>query len=58
MGVPTKKGVAEWFIELDDGGLLFIDTPLYANTSDQHSHKDMIKGKKHVCGAKHRRNVF
>jgi hypothetical protein len=50
MGVP--KGVAEWFIELDDGGLSFIDTPLYANTSNLHSHKDMLKGKRHMCDAK------
>jgi hypothetical protein len=50
MGV--SKGVAEWFIQLDDGGLSFIDTPLYANTSNLHLHKDMLKEKKHMCGAK------
>jgi hypothetical protein len=49
MGVP--KGVVEWFIELDDGGLSFIDTLLYANTYALHSHKDMFNENKHMCGA-------
>jgi hypothetical protein len=42
----------EWFIQLDDDGLFFINTPLYANTSNLHSHKDMLKRKKHMTGAK------
>jgi hypothetical protein len=45
------KRVAEWFIELYDGGLSFIDTPLYKNTCALHSHKNMLKEKKHMCGA-------
>jgi hypothetical protein len=49
MGV--SKGVAEWFIQLDDGGLSFIDTSLYANTCALHSHKDMLKEYKHMYGA-------
>jgi hypothetical protein len=47
-----SKQVAEWFIQLDEEGKIFIDTPLYAYTSALHSHKDMLKGKKHMCGAK------
>jgi hypothetical protein len=43
-----RKGVAEWFMHLDKGGLSFLDTPLYANTSALHSHKDMLKEKTHV----------
>jgi hypothetical protein len=54
MRMGVFKGVAEWFIKLDDGGLSFIDTPLYANTSNLHLHKDMLKRKKHMCsGAKY-----
>jgi hypothetical protein len=52
MRMGVSKGLAEWFIELDDGGLSFIDTPLYVNTSDLHSHEDMLKRKKHMCSAK------
>jgi hypothetical protein len=44
----VSKGVAEWFIELDDGELSFIDIPLYANACALHSHKDMLK-EKNVC---------
>jgi hypothetical protein len=56
MHIRVSKGVAEWFIQLDDGGLSFIDTPLYANTSNLHSHKDMLMEKKHMCGAKISKN--
>jgi hypothetical protein len=42
----------DWFSQLDDGGLSFIDTSLYTNTSNLHSHKDMLKEKNHTCGAK------
>jgi hypothetical protein len=49
MRMGVSKGVAEWFIQLGDGGLSFIDTPLYANTSNLHSHKDMLKGKSTSC---------
>ena len=52
MRMGVSKEVAEWFIQLDDGGLTFVDTPLYANTSELHSHKDMLKGEMHMCGAK------
>jgi hypothetical protein len=52
MRIGVSKGVDEWFVQLEDGGLSFIDTPLYANTSNLHSNKDMLKGKKHMCGAK------
>jgi hypothetical protein len=31
----VSKGVAEWFIELDDGGLSFIDTPLCSALTQQ-----------------------
>jgi hypothetical protein len=49
MRMGVSKGVAEWFIQLDDGGLSFIDTPLYANTSNLQSHnKDMLKKKIHM----------
>jgi hypothetical protein len=40
MGV--SKGVVEWFIELDDGGLSLIVTLLYVNTCALHSHQDMV----------------
>jgi hypothetical protein len=46
MGV--LKGVAEWLIQLYNGGLSFIDTPLYTNISNLHSHKVMFKEKTHV----------
>jgi hypothetical protein len=46
----VSKGVAEWLVELDDGTLSFIDTPLYANTCALHLLKDMLK-EKHMCGA-------
>jgi hypothetical protein len=52
MHMGASKVVVEWFIELDDGELSFIDTPLYANTSNLHSHEDMLKGKKLMCGVK------
>jgi hypothetical protein len=45
-------GVAEWSTQLDDGELSCIGSPLYENTSALCSHKDMLKKKKHVCGAK------
>jgi hypothetical protein len=53
MRMGVYKGVAECFIQLDDGVLSFIDTPLYAKISTLHLHKDTIKGKIHICGAKH-----
>jgi hypothetical protein len=44
------KGVAEWIYQLDNGRLSFIDTPLYANTTALHSHKDMmLKRKRNTC---------
>jgi hypothetical protein len=52
MRMGVSKEVVEWFIELGDGRLSFIDTLLYANTSNLHSHKELLKGKKHMCGAK------
>jgi hypothetical protein len=42
MRMGVSKKVAEWFIQLDDGGLSFIDTLLYASTSNLHLHKDML----------------
>jgi hypothetical protein len=57
MGV-SMKGVAELVIKLDDGGLSFFDTPLYANTSALHSHKDMLYEKKHMCGVKNIKELF
>jgi hypothetical protein len=53
MRIGGSKGVAELFIKLDNGGLLFVDIPLYANTSALHSLKGMLNGMKHMCNAKH-----
>jgi hypothetical protein len=54
------KEVAKWFIELDDGGMSFIDIPLYANTSAlrSHKHKDILKKKKDICGVKNIEELF
>jgi hypothetical protein len=46
MRMGVSKEVDEWFIEMNDGGLSFVDTSLYANTCALHSHKDMLKEKK------------
>jgi hypothetical protein len=48
MCMDVSTGVAEWFIELNDGGLPFIDTPLYVNNCALHSHKDMLK-ENNIC---------
>jgi len=49
LGVP--KDVAMWFIELDDGGLSFLDTPLFANTKTLRSSSDMLSSDGHMSGA-------
>jgi hypothetical protein len=48
----------EWFVELDDSELSFIDTLLYANTCALHLHKDMHKKKRHMCDAKISKNYL
>jgi hypothetical protein len=52
MRMGASKRVVEWFIELNNGGLSFFDTLLYANTSALHLYKDMPKEKKYMCSAK------
>jgi hypothetical protein len=58
MRIGVSKGLAEWLIPLDDGGLFFIVTPLYTSTSALHWHKNMLKEKKHVCGATNIEELF
>jgi hypothetical protein len=58
MRMGVAKEVSEWFIQLDDGGLSFIGTPLYANTSALHVHKDMLKEKKICVVPKTSKNYF
>jgi hypothetical protein len=53
----TRMGVsistAQWFVQMDDGGLSFLDTPLYAHTQDLHSHTNMHSGRAHMSKAAH-----
>jgi hypothetical protein len=46
MGV--SKETAQWFVQMDDGGLSFLDTPLYAADKQLHSHQEMLAGKSHM----------
>jgi hypothetical protein len=43
MRMGVSKEVDEWFIQLDDGELSFMDTPLYVSTSNLHLHKDSLR---------------
>ena len=49
MGV--SKSMAQWFVQMDDCGLSFLDTPLYANKQALHSSKEMMHGRQHMSAA-------
>jgi hypothetical protein len=51
LGVP--KDVAEWFVELDDGGLSFISSPFYHLNKDLHSPESMAGKNTHFSQAAH-----
>ena len=49
LGVPLD--VAEWFINLDDGGLSFISTPLYHNEKHLKTPEEMQSADTHFSPA-------
>jgi len=51
MRLGVSKDVAVWFNDLDDGGLSFLDTPLYAQDQKLHSPVEMLRGDCHMSGA-------
>ena len=49
LGVPME--IAEWFVDLDDGGLTFISSPYYHLNKDLKAPEEMLKANTHFTGA-------